>query len=108
MPSRMAIVAIGQALPPGGEQAEAIAFLCRLANEGWVPKEGPPHVIAGTNPVLTMCSAFLFLVTNHLVRLRRASVPRSRLLAAVATLDLPVPTGVPKSITGSVRAPSQG
>ena len=47
-----------------------------------------------------MCIAFLFLVTSHFVRLRRASVPRSRLLAAVATLDLPVPTGVPKSITG--------
>ena len=86
MPNLIAIVASGQALPPGGEHAEAIAFLCRLASDGWVPKVGPPHVIAGISPVLTMCRAFLLLPTSHLVRLRLASVPRKRLLAAVAIL----------------------
>ena len=96
----MAIVAIGQALPPGGEHADAIAFLCRLANDGGVPKAGPPQVIAGTRPVLTMCKAFLFFLTSHPVRLRLASVPRKRFWAEVATLDFPDPTGVPRSMTG--------
>ena len=102
----MAIVAIGQALSPAGEHADAIAFLCRLASDGGVPKDGPPHVIAGTRPVLTMCNAFLFFLTNHLVRLRLASVPRKRLWAEVATLAFPVPTGVPRSMTGRLALTS--
>ena len=57
---------------------------------------------AGINPVLTRTSALPFLLVVHLIREERPREVVTRLLAWIATLRLPVPTGVPKSVTGKL------